>query len=287
MITISETTIKTYRARIYRSQPGSRIHNLTEAVEHVNRLGYLFFWPIQGVEFPSLWVAAAGDRPVPNEHDDPGHVTWGWKDQALSMRLWYYARLLRRKNMMVSLQSAPYFYALSPNYGDYENDFLEDYRRGVLTAEARQVYEALLQKGPLDSIALREAAHLANGTNAGRFARALDDLQVTMRVMPVGVAPAGHFKYAFIYDIVPRYMPEIAEKARFIDEKTARKHLLKQYFLALGAANRRSIEHFFRWKSDEYEQILLKLTEEGFLVDQCQMENQKSPLLCLKALLEN
>ncbi len=285
MNTLAQETLFAYRAQTYRSQPGRRLQTLTGAVEHVNQLGYLFFWPIQGIEFPSLWVAAAGNRPVPNEHDDPGHITWGWKDEALGMRVWYYARLLRRKNMMVSLQAAPYFYALSPNYGDYENDYLEDYQRGVMIAEARQVYEALLEKGPLDSIALREAAHLANGASAGRFAHALDDLQIAMRVMPVGIAPAGHFKYAFIYDIVARHAPEIPAQAQAISEKAARKYLLERYFSALGAASCKSAAQFFRWKNPELEPALHSLIQEGFIVNDCMLENSEEKLLALTSLL--
>ncbi len=66
---------------------------------------------------PSLWTAVAGDRPVADKHDDPGHITWGWKYKALGKKIWYYAKTLRKKATMISLEIAPYFYALSENYG--------------------------------------------------------------------------------------------------------------------------------------------------------------------------
>jgi hypothetical protein len=50
---------------------------------------------------------------------------------------------------MISLEMLPYFYALSPNYGDPENDYLDDYKKGVLPVEARQVYETLLKEAKL------------------------------------------------------------------------------------------------------------------------------------------
>ena len=46
---------------------------------------------------PSLWTAVAGDRPVADAHDDPGHITWGWKDRSLDKKIWYYGKILRRK----------------------------------------------------------------------------------------------------------------------------------------------------------------------------------------------
>ena len=121
----------------------------------------MFFWPIKGIDLPSLWTAVAGDRPVPDKHDDPGHVTWGWKDDALPKRIWYYAKVLRRKATMISLETAPYFYALSENYGSFEEDHLVAYEQGHLTLAARNVYEALLTSGPLDSISLRKAGRMA------------------------------------------------------------------------------------------------------------------------------
>jgi len=60
-----------------------------EAIRYVNERGFIYFWPINGILLPSLWEAVSGDRPVPNEHDDPGHVTWGWKDSLLGKHVWY------------------------------------------------------------------------------------------------------------------------------------------------------------------------------------------------------
>ena len=63
---------------------------------------------------PSLWVAVAGDRPVPDEHDDPGHVTWGWKDGLLGKRRWYYGRVLRKRNTFISLDICLTFMRFPP-----------------------------------------------------------------------------------------------------------------------------------------------------------------------------
>ena len=127
----------------------------------MDQRGFVFFWPIKGVELPSLWTAVAGDRPVADAHDDPGHVTWRWKDDALPRRIWYYAKVLRRKATLISLQAAPFFYALSQNFGSISEDHLLAYEEGRLTLAARNIYDALLSAGPLDSIALRKAARMS------------------------------------------------------------------------------------------------------------------------------
>lgn len=64
------------------------------------------------------------------ERDDPDiGKCWGWKDQALAKRWWYYGKFLRRRATLVSLAELPYFYALSENYGSLD-DYLQEYAEG-------------------------------------------------------------------------------------------------------------------------------------------------------------
>src|SRR5512141_2302760 len=139
---LSSHILTAYRAQTFRISPAPRVHNPDEALAWVNERGFAFFWPIKGIELPSLWVTVAGDRPVADAHDDPGHITWGWKDSALGKRRWYYSKLLRKKATLVSMETAPYFYALTENYGSPEEDYLLMYQEGRLTLAAKQVFEA-------------------------------------------------------------------------------------------------------------------------------------------------
>ena len=108
--------IQAYRNRTYRiSRP---IKTKEQAVDFVNERGFIYFWPIKDVTLPSLWVAVAGSRPVADAHDDPGHVTWGWKDSLLGQRQWYYAKVLRKRATIISLEVVKYYYSLSENYDD-------------------------------------------------------------------------------------------------------------------------------------------------------------------------
>ena len=86
MTVLSKAKLTQYRAHTFRTAPGLRLASEDEAVNFVNERGFTFFWPFKNVLCPSLWMAAAGDRPVADEHDDPGHVTWGWKDGLLGKR---------------------------------------------------------------------------------------------------------------------------------------------------------------------------------------------------------
>jgi hypothetical protein len=241
--------LNTHRARTFRLAPFTRVRTSRAARAYVDERGFIYFWPIKGIDFPSLWTAVAGNRVVADKHDDPGHITWGWKDNALGKKVWYYAKVLRKKATMISLNVAPYFYALSENYGSPEEDYLVAYEEGRLPQAAKQVYETLLKEGALHTIDLRSAAKLANARES-EFNRALEILQTDFKILPVGVAKAGAWKYAFIYDIVSRHYPDLPEKARFISEAEARRKLLELYFESVGAAQERDALKLFGWQKD-------------------------------------
>ena len=242
---INADSVEAYRAKTYLRE--RQLTSVDQAIEFVQKRGFVFFWPIKGIEFPSLWTAVAGDRPVANEHDDPGHVTWGWKDQMLGKRKWYYAKMLRKKATLISLEVAPYFYALTENYGDPDEDYLIQYEAGRLKQENKLVYEALLQNGAMDTVALRRKVGLTSRESKYRFERALVELQADMKILPIGVAEAGAWNYAFIYDIVPRHFPDLPEQARQISESKARLKLTELYFRSVGAASEREFGKVFGW----------------------------------------
>ncbi len=285
MLMLQANSLHNYRARTFRTMPGQRITQREQAVEFVDQRGFVYFWPIKDISLPSLWVAVAGDRPVADKHDDPGHVTWGWKDALLGGRHWYYAKVLRKKATMISMQVAPYFYALSENYGAPEEDYLTIYEQGRLTQEAKNVYEAILDKGPLDTIALRSAARLSSRESDSRFNKALTDLQSDFKLVPVAVAQAGAWRYAFVYDIVARHYPDIPEKARWISEGAARLELVKHYLRSVGAAQIRDVVKLFRWGTPQVEHAVSDLVRSGFIQRGVELENQPGEWLVLAELL--
>ncbi len=254
-----------HRAEAYRLRAGSRLISAEDARAFVNERGFIYFWPVKGIELPSLWTAVAGDRPVADEHDDPGHISWGWKDESLGKRWWYYAKILRRKATLISMEVAPYFYALSENFGSPEEDYLVAYEEGRLTQAAKQVYEALLDKGPLDTISLRKEARLMNAKESA-FHRALEDLQADFKILPVGIAEAGAWRYAYRYEITARHLPELPEQARPIGEAQARRRLVELYFRSVGAAQAREVTRLFGWPPELVWRTLDRMVEAGLLV---------------------
>jgi uncharacterized protein YcaQ len=210
---------------------------------------------------------------VADKHDDPGHITWGWKDDALDKKKWYYGKILRGKGTMISLETVPYFYALSENYGSPEEDYLIAYHEGRLTQASKQVYETLLDQGALHTLDLRKHAKLSNAKDS-EFNKALEQLQRDFKILPVGVAQAGAWKYAHIYQIVTRQFPDLAEQARMIKESQARTKLLELYFDMVGVAQLRDVNKLFGWGNEVVKKAVNKLMENGKLIP---ADHPKSP----------
>lgn len=264
--------LQAHHTRTFGLPPVKRISSLSQALTFVNTRGFIYFWPIKGIDLPSLWGAVAGDRPVADKHDDPGHITWGWKDDALNKKIWYYGKILRGKATMISLEAAPYFYALSENYGSPEEDYLIAYHEGRLTQASKQVYETLLDNGALNTLDLRKTAKLSNAKDS-EFNKALEQLQRGFKILPVGVAQAGAWKYSHIYEIVTRHYPDLSEQARVITESQARAKLLDLYFQSVGTAQLRDANKLFGWGNESVKKEIGKLVESGKLME---VEHPKS-----------
>ena len=287
MTVLSLPNLRKLHDQTFRLLPQLRLRTVDDALQFVNERGFIFFWPIKEAVLPSLWTAVAGDRPVADAHDDPGHQTWGWKDGMLGKKAWYYARVLRRRNTMISLETAPLFYALSENYGSYEEDYLLQYDEGRMTIEARQIYEALLREGPQDTIALRKNARLSTAQSEGRFNKALDDLMIDFKILPTGVSDSGSWHYCFTYDITARHLPEVAEQARFISEKKARIRLLELYFQSVGAGRLQDVTRLFLWKPEIAAAVLGDMVSNGQIIPAVSYPNRSGSWFTLPEMVES
>jgi hypothetical protein len=285
MPTTSFDRIAGHRSDTFRLRPHQQLRSKEEAVSFVNERGFVYFWPIKEIALPSLWAAVAGERPVADAHDDPGHVTWGWKDQLLGARQWYYAKVLRKRSTMISLETLPYFYALTENYGAPDEDYLQQYREGKLSHEAKTIYEVLLEQGPLDSPALRTAARMTSRGSDAPFSRAMTFLQTDFKVLPVGVAEVGSWKYAFIYELTHRHYPDLAERARPISTRQARTKLTELYLRSVGGALPGDVSKVFGWATADVARATQDAVESGIAATEVEVEGRPGKWVVLRSLL--
>lgn len=282
-ITLDPLRLDRYRAQTFRLI--TPVRTVDDARRFVAARGFVYFWPIKGITLPSLWVAVAGDRPVASAHNDPGHVSWGWKDESLDKRWWYYAKVLRGKATLISLDMAPTFYALTENFGDPEEDYLQMYADGILSQPGKLIYETLLREGPLDTVALRRALRMTGKSTNTPFDRGLTELQRDFKILPVGVAKAGAWRYSFIYDLTHRFHPNLPAQARAIAPATAREQLIQRYLDAVGAATTSEIQKLFHWKPAHIATAIEALAARTEILQGVTLPTSTEPYVAAPALL--
>jgi uncharacterized protein YcaQ len=202
----------------------------------------------------------------------------------LTEKRWFYARVLRKRSTIISLDLLPCFYALSPNYGTPEEDYLIEYEQGKLSQEEKAVYEAILDNGALNTFILRKEARLASSANNSRFSRALDNLQRDFRILPVGIADAGAWHYSFIYDAVHRAFPDLIERSHAIKKAEAMRRILEAYFLSVGAAPFTQAQKIFRWSKADIQKRLADLVRQGFILEDISLEDSPGKFYTLPQL---
>lgn len=281
---LSRDAISAYQNLTFHLTDEKRLHTPKDAIDFVNERGFVFFWPVKGTRFPSLWSGVAGDRPVADDHEDPGHITWSWKDSLLDKRVWYYARVLKKKNGFISHEALPYFYALSPNYGEPEADLKDQYDQGLLPLEVKLVFEALLKNGPLDTLSLRKESHLSGAASQSPFNHALEILQMQFKVLPVATCEAGAWKYAFVYDLTHNYYPDLIERTRYISDNAAYEKLLTLYARTMGVFQVKEVTSFFGWHPGQLDRPLSNLVKSGSL-QPVSVEGSTAEHFCTKELI--
>ena len=278
---LTREALQAARAERYRQRSHLRVRSKEDALEFLNDVGLCLLFSASDIELPSLWGALCGeDRPVPSHHDNRElGLAWRWKDELPVAGQVLYGKFLRRKPVFVSLELAPYFYALSPNYGDPAEDYMQDYVDGRLSVEAKQVFEVLLQEGALPTSRLRLEAGLGGKANAGRFDRALADLQMDFRISKVAISDANRWGYCYVYDLLLRHFTEIAEAAQTISSRQAREAILLHYLRTVVASTTREVLKLFGWLSGDVERLVSRLAGEGRLRKGVQIEGLEGEFL--------
>jgi hypothetical protein len=157
-----------------------------------------------------------------------------------------------------------------------------------MTAEAKAIYEAILENGPLDTVRLRREARMSAESAKSRFDRALVELQVGLKVLPIGVAHTGAWNYAFTYELFQRWFPEVPEQARAIKRSEARRVLVLRYIDNVVVADRKMIAkvfHVLKWTSRELERTIAALLAEG-AIQEVRVKDVNQPQLVPTAFLD-
>jgi hypothetical protein len=255
------------RSSHYRLHADLRLRTQPEAVRFINDVGVALLFPGDNLPLPDLWSAINGmERKLPKHHHDSAlHKTWNWKDTIPSRREAWYGKLVRGKPAFVSMRDLPAVYALSSNFGELD-DYLEAYADGMMSLECKTVYEVLLREGPMPTSTLRKAAGMGGGgDNARRFDRAIVELQTDLKIVKSGISDSNRWKYCYIYDLLLRWAPNLAEESRKYTGRNATRHLVMRYLQSSIAASPNLFPRLFGWDPGVTSRIIEEMIEDGSL----------------------
>ena len=251
----------------YRMRHDLRVRSQQEAVDFINDVGIALLFPGDNLPLPDLWTAInGGQRPIPKHHYDRAlSRTWEWKDSIPMHKQAWYGKLIRGKPAFVALDDLPALYALSNNYGELD-DYLEAYADGLLSKEAKDIYEVLLAEGPMPTSRLRKAAGMAGGgDNARRFDRAIAELQTDLKIVKSGISDSNRWKYCYVYDLLLRWAPDLGRQARRYTTRSAMRHLIGRYLWASIAAPVHLFSRLFGWDPGVTERVVGEMLQDGTL----------------------
>jgi hypothetical protein len=254
----------TLRDQRYRRSQKLRLRTADDIRGFVNDVGLCLLFPVNNIEIPNVYQAVCG---APKDTDTTLRdanigLTWNTKDGALDKRWWYYGKLIKSKATLVSLDLFPNFYALSDNFGD-PDDYLAEYVAGTLSADAKNIYEALLREGPTHAIQLKRKVNLYGDEVKTKFDKAVQELQNSLKILPVGVAEAGAWRYAFIYDLLWRWLPDVPAAAQKLGRAEARVNILSRHLNNVVYATPKELARTFGWRANEVQAAVEQLVARG------------------------
>lgn len=261
------SSIANRRAAHYRMSDDLKLRTRAEGVRFINDVGMALLFPGDNIPMPDLWTAINGrERAIPKHHHDAAlSKAWDWKDQVPSKKEAWYGKLVRGKPTFISLRDLPAVYALSDNYGELD-DYMEAYNDGLLSQEGKAIYEVLLAEGPLPTSTLRKACGMGGGgDNARRFERAIEELQSGLKIVKAGISDANRWKYCYVYDLLLRWAPNLAEESRKHNSRTAMRHLITRYLQSNLAASPAIFPRLFGWEPSVVGRVVEEMLGDGTL----------------------
>jgi hypothetical protein len=115
----------------------------------------------------------------------------------------------------------------------------------------------------------------------------LEDLQKDFKILPVGIAEVGAWKYAFRYEITARHMPELPGQARPIGEAEARRKLVELYLASVGIAQVRDLIRLFGWTPELTQRTVAWLVQNGLVKDGLSHPQMSGEYVALPELVDH
>ena len=180
--------VEEHRDRCWRRDPARAVSSAAAAERFVEDVGFVHCLTDTRRPGPSLYIAVCGRRdavmPRNVQKDEEASAAWLLKDDLVRRGGVYYAKLSRGKAMFLAPRMIPCFNAV---WGVRRAD-----EAARLSKGARAILAVLRHEWEMATSDLRAASKV---TDRVAFARAMDELQAAMIVVPSEVAYVPKFTY--------------------------------------------------------------------------------------------
>jgi hypothetical protein len=232
-----------------------------DAVKFIDAAGFCTLFPVANVPLPSLYCAVTGrnddDGVVFDEHFEK---IWHWKDELPKRRRALYAKYFRGKGTFISPAHLPYFLAMrEAAVSPHEHERF--YRQGRIHDDARAIWAALAEHGPLATLELRHACKMETTAGNVRFKRAILDLQCLLIVSHFGSEQETGAWASGKYELTCRAFPDETSAAFQIEPQTARVQMAAQFVAMNPGAKPMELARLFGWTKPQAETALQSAEE--------------------------
>ncbi len=203
-----------------------RVATTAAAVRFIDAVGCCLLFPLKNLPLPSLYFACA--RREPTDWDRYCLLIWKWKDELGRRRLAFYSKYFKGRGTFISLRLLPHFLALeSSAYGAHDYD--RAYAAGRISADARTLWQALAEHGPLATLELRHACKFDTTAGNRRFKKAALQLSRLLLVFHSGAEQETDSWASNRFELTARAFPAAVAAARKFDAAQARRALVAKY----------------------------------------------------------
>ena len=230
-----------------------RVATLGDAVKFIDAAGFCTLFPVANVALPSLYGAVTGrdadDGVVFDKHFE---TIWRWKDDLPRRRRALYAKYFRGKGTFISRGQLPHFLAMREAVAA-PHDHERFYRQGRIHDDARLVWEALAEHGPLATLELRHACKMETTAGNIRFKRAILDLQCLLVISHFGSEQETGAWASGKYELTCRAFPEETAAAFDTEPDEARAKVAAKYVEMNASAQPMQLARLFGWTKAQAE----------------------------------
>jgi hypothetical protein len=226
----------------------TRVVTAADAVRFIDAVGFCVLFPIKGLMLPSLYFAAA--RRLPVTWDRNAQRIWDWKSQLPHRRRAFYAKYFKGRGTFFSVKLLAHFLTME-DAAAQPADHARFYAAGRISADARDLWEALEKHGPLATLELRHACKMESFAGNKRFKKAMLELSRRLLVVHFGAEQETRAWPSSRFELTSRAFPDAVRRASEITPQEARAALAQKYLEWHAGAPMQVLARIFCWSKAE------------------------------------